>query len=467
MTGMVYTNTMKSLEVRALKQLHHDIGNHMDHRNRMNLIRFISALIVLLFSSQISAQTILEQLKVLSAQHQYEKVYQLASKYRNQYEGNPEFDILYGVAAVDTKHVDEGVFALERVVYTQPRNHLARLELARGYFLQGDDVRARQEFTKVLKVKPPASVVKIVDKFMTAIRIRERQYTTSATAYVDLEMGRDSNVNAGPERNSLGVFENVLSADNFEKTDSYANLSFGGNLNHPVTPHRSMFIRADGSIRNNANETVNNNGLITIQGGTQWQKEKAKYKFSLMGQVYLLDGSTNRNMYGLSFEKTYSSTRARQVTLSATLVDMQHPTSEVYDSTQLTLGASSFAKGKNFSWYGGFNLGLQSAKDSSATAKSGADRTIVGGNIGALYPVNNKSNININLSANLSNYTGIYFGSTSKRKDTFSKVALTYNYLISDKWKFRTGINYSLNDSNVALLTYNRSQLLVGFQRAF
>lgn len=437
----------------------------MDILIKFKPARFLLLLILLAISKQLVAQTVIEQLKSLSDLHQYNEAYQLASKYRSQYEGDPDFDLLYGVAAVDAKHINEGVFALERVVFTQPKNHLARLELARGYYLQGDDVRSRQEFTNILRIKPPASVVKIVNKFMAAIRIRESRYKTSSSAYFDIEVGSDSNVNAGPERDTLGIFENILTADNIEKADSYINYSFGGNLNHPVTPHRSMFLKANARIRKNSNETVNNNGAFNFQGGAQWQKEKSKYRLSMTGQVYVLDGSINRNMHGISLEKIYTSSKSSQLTISANFVELQYPDSAIYDSNQLTLSVNSFTRGKSLSWYGGLNLGLQSSKDRSEIAKSGADRTMLGGNIGALIPINNKSNIDVSVSTSFSHYAGIYVGSIAKREDTFSKLALTYNYLINKRWKYRIGANYSLNDSNVALLTYNRSQLLVGFQR--
>src|SRR4051812_37658779 len=65
--------------------------------------------------------------------------------------GNPAFDFYYGVAAIDAGHAGEGVLALERYITNFPDNQQARLELARGYFVLGDDARAREEFDVVLK----------------------------------------------------------------------------------------------------------------------------------------------------------------------------------------------------------------------------------------------------------------------------------------------------------------------------
>ena len=56
--------------------------------------------------------------------------------------GIPVFDFYFGVAAVDSGHAGEGVLALERYVTNFPDNLQARLELARGYFVLGEDLRA-------------------------------------------------------------------------------------------------------------------------------------------------------------------------------------------------------------------------------------------------------------------------------------------------------------------------------------
>ena len=67
-----------------------------------------------------------------------------AQKHRAEQEGDPDFDFYYGVAAIDTGNVSQGVFALERVLAVQPNNHAARLELARGYFILEEYARARE-----------------------------------------------------------------------------------------------------------------------------------------------------------------------------------------------------------------------------------------------------------------------------------------------------------------------------------
>ena len=60
--------------------------------------------------------------------------------------GDVHFDFLFGLAAVGTGHVPEGLLALERHLAAVPANDRARLELAQGYFQIGEFGRARAEF---------------------------------------------------------------------------------------------------------------------------------------------------------------------------------------------------------------------------------------------------------------------------------------------------------------------------------
>ena len=83
-----------------------------------------------------------QELRSLIDQGKPEAAYQLARRTPERL-GEPEFDLLFGIAAVHSGHAAEGVLALERFILVQPRHEAARLELARGYFLLGDDARAR------------------------------------------------------------------------------------------------------------------------------------------------------------------------------------------------------------------------------------------------------------------------------------------------------------------------------------
>ncbi len=128
-----------------------------------------------------------------------QQAYDLALIDLEEGEGDPAFDFYYGVAAIDSGHLNEGVFALERVLLVQPGHLRARLELARGYFLLREDSRAQQEFKAVLAQNPSENVRANVQRFMDAIRLREGRYRPTSSAFVEAGFGHDTNVSSSTE----------------------------------------------------------------------------------------------------------------------------------------------------------------------------------------------------------------------------------------------------------------------------
>src|SRR3954470_21710406 len=109
-----------------------------------------------------------DELKALVDQGKGVEAYALGKNHPNEL-GNPAFDFYFGVAAIDAGHAGEGVLALERYVANFPDNQAARLELARAYFVLGDNARAREEFDVVQKSNPPPNVQANIQRFMDAI----------------------------------------------------------------------------------------------------------------------------------------------------------------------------------------------------------------------------------------------------------------------------------------------------------
>ena len=99
-----------------------------------------------------------ETIKTLYAQGQFEQAYELGRAAEFNWEGDPEFDFNYGLAAIESGHYEDAIFALERVVFLRPDILRLRLELARAHFLNENFVAARAEFQRVLDRSPPPNV---------------------------------------------------------------------------------------------------------------------------------------------------------------------------------------------------------------------------------------------------------------------------------------------------------------------
>lgn len=180
--------------------------------------------------------------------------------------GQPEFDFLYGLAALNAGRVAEGVLALERHLANAPGNDRARLELGRGYFLLGEYPRARAEFDFLLRSKPPAGVRANIDSYLQAMQLREGTTNRAAARlYAEIGGGYDSNVNLAPasEFVNIGLDTVTLDASSRQIGDYFAQVAVGGV--HQMRVSNRMTLLAGADLDHRAN--VKQNAFDLTSGG--------------------------------------------------------------------------------------------------------------------------------------------------------------------------------------------------------
>ncbi len=93
--------------------------------------------------------SLLTQARAHMADGNPQAAYEVLTPHESSLAGDPGFDYLLGIAAMDSGHLTHSVFALERVLAVQPDNVLARAEIARVYLMLGELRTSRQEFEAV------------------------------------------------------------------------------------------------------------------------------------------------------------------------------------------------------------------------------------------------------------------------------------------------------------------------------
>ncbi len=131
----------------------------------------VAVLLLLPFTGAMAGPA--DELKALVEQGRSKDAYELGTRHPESL-GEPDFDFFFGVAAVNAGHAGEGVLALERYLLRFPANTAARVELARAYFVLGEDVRAREEFQNVLRDQPPPNLQTTVERYLERLTDLER-----------------------------------------------------------------------------------------------------------------------------------------------------------------------------------------------------------------------------------------------------------------------------------------------------
>ena len=143
--------------------------------------------------------------------------------------------------------LDRAIAEFRAMLVADPRLVRVRLELARAFFLKGEDTLARRHFEQVLAGKPPAGVALNINRFLAQIRARKRW-----SVRVGAAIAPDSNLTArsGERTILIDVFGQRLpftyNAEDKPRSGVGLALWAAGEYQHPLSPR--WRIRAGGDV---------------------------------------------------------------------------------------------------------------------------------------------------------------------------------------------------------------------------
>ena len=430
--------------------------------------RLVSQLlaIVLIISAQsaISAANYLQEIKTLYESGRVQEAYSLASRHLTEAEGDPAFDYFYGLAAIDSGFISQGIFALERVLLIRPDQHVVRLELARGYFLLEQYDYARREFNKVLNVNPPEEVQANIQRFLDVIRQRESSYKTTAGLYAEVGVGYDTNVNSGPSsanfNSPFGV--GTLDGASMSSGDAHFNYAVGANVVHPVKPGWALLGSTSLSHREHEDATEFDIGSFNIEGGVSHLHGENRYQVGLQWQNYEVGHDRYRELLGLNGEWRRQLDDRTLLSAFVQLADMDFYTNRLRDSWQ---GMVGLGFQRRHPWpldplfFGTLYFGKERARNDEDAARSLVDRNIVGLSIGAILMLDAKFSVDISAQFQEGRYKNNDSFFLRKREDEFRGLSFGATWLPYRHWSLRANIDYTENDGNIKINRYHRTQV--------
>ncbi len=257
--------------------------------------------------------------------------------------GKPEFDFYFGIAAIDTGHAGEGVLALERYVVQFPDNDRARLELARGYFVLGELLRAREEFEAVSAKKPPAAVQATIDRFLDSIRAQETRYRATASGYVEIGGGFDSNVNSGVGDANINIptlGQVQLAQAGVKSGDSFLHLGAGGQFSYPVAPGVALFGGAsyEGKLHQDSFDQQFDQNTLAAFAGVSVIRDKDLFRVSGSYSTLTVDNARFRDVAALGGEWHRQLDELNTLSFFAQYALLDYPTQPVRDADFTAIG---------------------------------------------------------------------------------------------------------------------------------
>ena len=409
-----------------------------------------------------------DEVKVLLEQGNAAEAYALAKKHPDQL-GSPGFDLYFGIAAIDTGHAGEGVLALERYIANFPGNQAARLELARGYFVLGDDARAREEFDAVLKTDPPATVQANIQRFMDAIRARESRYQTTASFYLEAGIGVDSNVNAGvgSPNVTLPVFGPVTLLSGVKTGDTFSHFAAGGNVIHPVAPGVALFGSANAELKFNQTDSAFDQSNVGIAGGVSYLQDKNLWRATVSHSGLWVENDRFRSVTGLAGEVHHQLDELQMVNGVIQYAELDYPgANSVRDAHFYGLGIG-YRKAFVGALQPLLSAALNYGQEDNRRGRPDLGRNLYGGRITlALTPAPGWA-LAVSGTYQESRYDGPDILLGVVRKDAYYGLDLTISYAITRNWSVRGEYQYVNNNSNLALFEYDRNLFAVKLRYEF
>jgi tetratricopeptide (TPR) repeat protein len=283
----------------------------------------------------------------LLAQRQAKEAYQLLLPQETARAGDPEYDYLLGIAAIDAGAPERGVFALERVLALQPNNHVARAEIARAYLALGERDAARREFQTVREQQIPADAKASIDRFLAAITAAD---TTRIDGFMELGTGYDSNVNAATGSSqvavpALGGLIATLDPAATKRGDGFGAIAGGINVTHKMTDVWSVVGSAAGAARLHAEETRFDQITLDASVGARWARGKNAITVGGQLQSFELDYARFRETTGAVAQWQHSYDERRQASLFGQYSQLRYPAQSIRDADREVIGV---AYGKAF-----------------------------------------------------------------------------------------------------------------------
>jgi hypothetical protein len=411
-----------------------------------------------------------DDIKALAAQGKAAEAYQLGKQFPEQL-GNPAFDFFFGVAAIDAGHAGEGVLALERYVVNFPDNLEARLELARGYFVLGEDSRAREEFDGVLKANPPPGVVANVERFMNAIRSRESAYRTTTGVYAEIGYGRDSNTNGGVGSAgiNLPVFGSVQVGPAGVRTPAgFTWLALGGDITHPLAPGLSVFGsgRVDGKYNSSSASQFDQNNL-SVNGGLTYIKDKNLFRLTASHATVEVDNRRFRDVDGVSGEMQHQLDELQSIGPFVQLARLSYIGDNRPRDADFSAVGVNYRKAFIAPYQPLLTVSANLGNEHNVRNRPDLGRDTYGGRVAVALTPAPKWSLSVGASYQYSKYNSPDTLLLTTRKDNYYSLDAVAGYTFSRNLSVRGEVTLADNKSNLQLYEYNRNLYAVKLRYDF
>ena len=402
---------------------------------------------------QLDAETkrLLIEAEALIGRGRNEEAFGLLSKHEFELAGNPLYDYLLGVAALDSGRYGEAIFSLQRTLDVQPDFSGARLALARAHYEAGEKAPARALFLQLMDEQPPAAVRQVVNKYLAALDPRPRP-KSRFKPFIDAFVGYDSNANASTD--DLTFLGFMLSPDSVGTSSPFAELAAGFDWFRQSSPKSAWFARVRAGYRDNPEASFVNASRVNGQLAYAWRKGSIFGRAGLDGYWGARNGHYNENYGGVNVEL------GRQIAdrwdISA---NFRYGAQRYEDNINiLDVDRSFYSVGlrRRVMDRASVRLDLIGGNDFERERGSPYGNSKAGGRLSFIAPLTENIRVSGSFGVLETYYDGLFFGVPREDEQTTAMLQMQFHNVLSTGLTISPRVLYIDNDSDVSLYTYDR-----------
>lgn len=219
------------------------------------------------------------------------KAYQSLESLEPALAGDPDFDYLFAVAALDSGRHEIAITTLGRLLALHPDHQEARIELARAHLESGDEALGRRQFEALQQAGLGGEARDVVRGYLS-VAVPVRRGSAKTVRWFEAGAGYDSNANASTsERNFLGV---TLSPENVRQSSAFGELTAGIGRLQPVGAASRLAATLRIGHRANVDASFVDQTVASADLSMATGRGPTRWTFGLGGHYGLLDGEAHQ-----------------------------------------------------------------------------------------------------------------------------------------------------------------------------
>lgn len=413
-----------------------------------------------------TAGSIPHQLKTMVDQGLFAEAYQLGLEWQEDYEGAPDYDLYWSIAAIEVGRFPEAVLALERVLMFDPQNHRARLELGRAHYLLGDLIQSKLAFDTVMASSPPEGVQNRIQKFLEAIEARDKSLDMNSLWIFEFDGGYSSNINSATSSESTEIIVPIgqpfiLTEESQKQDSAYSHFKAVWNLAKPLTKHKLIYSTLDYDNLYSFSNSDFNIDALSLGGGYRASTGFGQLRIPTNLQVVAVGGSYAQSTFSLGFDLTKPmSAQWDWLTYGQAGLTRYEKESKVRDVDSVVIGTgfSYRMRSRPFQFSGSVQAGEFKAKESDIFGYS-----LWGIRLSGEYRPADTHTIFLNAAYQSSDYDAKSIFPEIREDDAVDSV-LGWRWQLSKQSTITSNIAYVDNRSTQTIYDFDRFKAQVGIR---